>query len=176
MHQNIDHQPALAGFYCGEPMATHIYSEIFLHATWHTNENARILVADVESYVHQYIRSRCFDTAGVFFHGVGGIDDHIHLIVQIEPHVVISDFIGELKGASAHETNRHMGRKILSWQRGYGVVSFGRRNLPWVKEYVANQREHHRKASIFPRLESSCGESPAEAGCKEDPADYGSPI
>lgn len=154
-------------------MSRHVYSEIYLHITWHTDENVRILQGDIETYVHQFIRNRCRDTAGVFFHAIGGTDDHIHLAIQIEPHIVLSDFIGELKGACSHETNRHSGSKILSWQRGYGVVSFGRRNLPWVQEYIQNQREHHRQGSIFARLE---GESPAEAGCQESEADYGSPI
>lgn len=33
-------------------------------------------------------------------------------------------------------------RGTLAWQTGYGVVSFGKRNLPWVVDYIRNQREH----------------------------------
>ena len=29
---------------------------------------------------------------------------------------------------------------MLEWQAGYGVVSFGTKNLEWVKAYVRNQR------------------------------------
>jgi hypothetical protein len=49
--------------------------------------------------------------------------------------------------------NRRTGRKALEWQRGYGVVSFGRAHLDWVLKYIANQREHHRAGKIESRLE-----------------------
>ena len=73
----------------------------------------------------------------------------------IEPFVTISDLVQELKGASAHEVNRRLGRKVLQWQRGYGVVSFGRGNLDWVLEYIRRQREHHAAGRVRERLEAS---------------------
>jgi hypothetical protein len=43
--------------------------------------------------------------------------------------------------------------KVLQWQSGYGVVSFGTGDLPWVKAYIADQKEHHRVGKIADRLE-----------------------
>jgi hypothetical protein len=43
--------------------------------------------------------------------------------------------------------------KTLQWQVGYGVVSFGTRDLPWVRAYIQNQREHHAHGEIHERLE-----------------------
>jgi putative transposase len=45
--------------------------------------------------------------------------------------------------------NRH----LLDWQDGYGVVSFGTKDLPWIVEYIQNQKEHHAKGTIRDRLE-----------------------
>jgi hypothetical protein len=42
---------------------------------------------------------------------------------------------------------------VLEWQRGYGVVSFGTRNLHWARAYVENQREHHARGTLQERLE-----------------------
>jgi hypothetical protein len=51
------------------------------------------------------------------------------------------------------------------WQGGYGVVSFGTRDLPWVVAYIENQREHHARGTIHERLERvEKMESVAEAG------------
>ena len=56
------------------------------------------------------------------------------------------------------------GRKLLEWQTGYGVVSFGTRDLEWVKAYVRNQKEHHANCEVFDRLERiTSGEKEAEA-------------
>ena len=66
----------------------------------------------------------------------------------------ISRWIGELKGASAHYVNhRIVNRKMLEWQTGYGVVSFGSKDLDWVVKYISNQKQHHRTNRIYDRLE-----------------------
>jgi REP element-mobilizing transposase RayT len=149
-------------------MPGHVFSQIQLHFNWHTDGNATVLTSDVERFVHTYIQNRCKTTGGVFFHEVGGTDDHIHLAVRIEPVVNIAKFIGDLKGSCAFETNKHFCRKLLEWQRGYGVVSFSTRHLKWVVDYIRNQREHHKNGTSREALEITMPEGapnkPAEAG------------
>jgi REP element-mobilizing transposase RayT len=65
------------------------------------------------------------------------------LCISIVQTITISEFIGQLKGYSAHEINHKFGGKLLEWQTGYGVVSFGTGDLQWVKGYILNQRERH---------------------------------
>jgi putative transposase len=43
---------------------------------------------------------------------------------------------------------------LLEWQNGYGIVSFGTKDLKWVVNYVLNQKEHHKTNKTFARLES----------------------
>ncbi len=45
------------------------------------------------------------------------------------------------------------GRSSLNWQRGYGVVSFAKRNLPGLLKYVTCQKEHHKAGTVRPTLE-----------------------
>jgi putative transposase len=74
--------------------------------------------------------------------------------VTVPPTLLVSDWIGELKGASAHYVNHTLAnRKVIEWQTGYGVVSFGAKAMPWVIRYVENQREHHAKRTTHERLE-----------------------
>jgi putative transposase len=134
-------------------MSQNYYAEINLHITWHTKDSAPLLVPQVEALVHHYLRGRCMNTPSVFIHEIGGIETHVHLAVSIAPTVLISDFIGQLKGSSSHEANQKLGRKVLEWQAGYGVVSFGSRDLKWVKEYIRNQRDRHARANVEDRLE-----------------------
>ena len=162
---------SLAGFSRLEKasaMASHVYSEIFLHANWHTDLDDPMLKPEIEEFAHRYITNRCRQTKGVFIHGIGGTETHVHIAIQIEPFVLISELLGELKGSSTYETNKHFARKLLAWQRGYGVVSFGKKQLPWVLDYIAHQKEHHAKGTTEERLErtepDAEPESPAEAG------------
>jgi REP element-mobilizing transposase RayT len=134
-------------------MARNYYSEINLHLTWHTKESAGLLTSQIAAVVHHYLRGRCISTPGVFIHEIGGIETHVHLCVTIPPTLLISEWVGQLKGSSSHEANQQFGRGALEWQAGYGVVSFGTKDLGWVKEYVRNQPEHHLGGRTVDRLE-----------------------
>jgi REP element-mobilizing transposase RayT len=134
-------------------MAGHVYHEIYLHITWHTKDDSPLLTPQFELVVHEVLRNRCHETKGVYFHGINGTTTHIHLAVNIEPHVTISELVGELKGFSSHEVNKRERMKRLEWQRGFGVVSFGKMNLPWVQNYIARQKEHHAAGTLEDRME-----------------------
>jgi REP element-mobilizing transposase RayT len=111
-----------------------------------------VLRDEIETQVHRTLRGQAIDEPGVFLHEIGGTDDHVHLVVTIPPTVLISEWIGQLKGSSSHYINHHVAnRKALEWQSKYGVVSFGTKDLPWVVEYVRGQREHHAKGKTHER-------------------------
>ena len=135
-------------------MSSNAFSEIYLHMTWHTKSHSAILRGSVEKRVHGFLRARMAATPGVFFFEIGGIEDHVHVAVRIGPSLRISDWIGELKGSSTHYLNRCLRRRIpFAWQSGYGAVSFGKKDLPFVVDYIQRQKEHHRRGQIFDRLE-----------------------
>ncbi len=151
-------------------MSSHVYHEIFLHFNWHTKGDLPLLTGELETLAHAELMGKCRRIKGAYLLGLGGTDTHVHLALSIEPFVTISDPVQELKGACSFEVNRRMNRKALEWQRGYGVVSFGKTHLDWVLDYVHRQREHHANGRIQARLEvcdsqqESSEPSPAQAG------------
>jgi putative transposase len=134
-------------------MSAHVFHEIYLHLNWHVKDDQPTLGEPIEAAVHRFLSDRCRKMKGVYLHGIGGTDTHVHLAVNIEPFVTISDMVKDLKGGSSHDANTHFGEKLLYWQRGYGVVSFGKKNLPWVLDYIARQKEHHARGTVYDRLE-----------------------
>jgi putative transposase len=151
-------------------MSRNYYSEINLPVTWHTKESAPLLVPKIESIVHHCLRGRCIDTPGVYIHEIGGIETHVHLCFSVAPTITVSEFIGQLKGSSSYHANQKLANKCVEWQAGYGVVSFGTRDLEWVKEYVRNQRERHARGQTQDRLERiTAVETEAKADQREAP-------
>lgn len=136
-------------------MSRNYYSEINLHIVWHAKNSLPLLTPDIEPLAHRYLKKRIVETPGAFVHEIGGIETHVHVVVTVPPTLLISEFIGQLKGGSSHDVNQALGRrqKELQWQAGYGVVSFGTRDLAWVVDYVRNQREHHARGAVQERLE-----------------------
>jgi putative transposase len=111
------------------------------------------------------------NTPGAFVHEVGGIETHVHVCFSIIPTIRLSELIGQMKGVSSHDVNQRLGRgrKLLEWQHGYGIVSFGSKDLEWVKAYVRNQRRHHSEGTAHERLERTSSDTEAEAGHREAP-------
>ena len=146
-------------------MSKNYYAEINLHLTWHTKLNMPVLTGRVETLTHQFLRQKLINIPGAFIHEIGGTDDHIHLAISIAPTILISDMVGKLIGASSHDVNQRLGsgRKILEWQPGYGVVSFGSKDLEWVKSYVRDQRLHHAQGNVHDRLERITSDEESEA-------------
>ena len=114
-----------------------------------------MLTAQVEPVTYRIIRERLLKTPDVFVHEIRGTETHVHAAVTIPPTLKISEFVGQIKGASSHDVNQHFALrgKVLEWQAGYGVVSFGTKDIPWVKEYIRSQRSHHATGKIIDRLE-----------------------
>ena len=76
---------------------------------------------------------------------VGGVADHVHLLVTLRQQPVLADVLREIKSSSsawAHETFPAATR--LWWQAGYGAFTVSHSGLNAVREYVLNQEAHHR--------------------------------
>jgi REP element-mobilizing transposase RayT len=110
-------------------MAAHVFHEIYLHLTWHTKDDVPLITAELEPLVHEVLTGRCHQTKGVYLHAINGTSTHVHLAINVEPSIAVSELIGELKGYSSHEVNKQQRMKRLEWQRGFGVVSFGKKKF-----------------------------------------------
>jgi len=153
-------------------MSRNYYSEINMHFVWHTKLSWPMLTPEIELATHRHLKQKLVNLPGAFVHEIGGTENHVHLAVTLTPTLLISDLIGQVKGASSHEVNQVLGRgrKVLEWQTGYGVVSFGTKDLEWVISYIRNQREHHAKRTFQERLERiTADESQAQALQREAP-------
>ena len=135
-------------------MSKDVYHEILLHVTWHTKESRRLICTSMEPHLHGLVRAKAIEAGGVYVHQVGGTGNHVHLAARVPPTLLISEWIGRIKGAASHDINAMDRWACLSWQSGYGVVTFGAKDLAWVVDYVRNQKEHHRMGKVFDRLES----------------------
>ena len=129
------------------------YWQLYYHIVWATKNRELLITPDLEPALHNYLRGKIISLGGVF-HAVGGMDEHVHVVTSISPKIAVANFVGQLKGASAHWVNHNNAfNSALYWQDGYGVFSFGQKALPRVVAYVLNQREHHTKNDLWLALE-----------------------
>jgi putative transposase len=129
------------------------YWRLFYHITWGTKNREPLIQLEFETSLHNVIAAKAAGL-GALVHAVGGVEDHIHLVVSIPPSIAISHFIGQVKGNSSHFVNQELSLPYhFSWQNEYGVVSFGGKQLDMVVKYTKNQRQHHLEGTFIPVLE-----------------------
>ena len=75
---------------------------------------------------------------------VGGVEDHVHLLVALSRTVCVADLVKKLK-TSSHGWLESKGQPSFEWQAGYGAFSVSKELLPTVSVYIKNQEEHHKK-------------------------------
>ena len=76
---------------------------------------------------------------------VGGMDDHIHLLIMAPPTLSPSKMLQLVKGRSSkwiHDTFPQM--QDFAWQDGYVVFTVTKSQIPDIIRYIQGQGEHHR--------------------------------
>lgn len=135
---------------------------LYYHLVWATKERQPLITPDKESELYSYIISKA-DVLGSIVHAIGGIENHIHLVVSIPPSLSIAEFVKNIKGSSAHHLNHGLfdSCPTFSWQRGYGVFSLGGKQLAQTVDYVRNQKAHHMQGTTVASLERDSYEDDA---------------
>jgi REP element-mobilizing transposase RayT len=86
---------------------------------------------------------------------VGGMADHVHLLLSIPATLSISKGMQLIKGNSSkwvHETFPQL--RQFSWQEGYGAFSVGVSGVADTIHYIESQEEHHRVRSFREEFEA----------------------
>jgi REP element-mobilizing transposase RayT len=84
---------------------------------------------------------------------IGGIEDHIHVLLSIPPPLSLSKAIQLLKGNSSkwiHDSFPE--HQDFQWQEGYGAFSIGISGIPETTAYINSQAAHHKTRSYADEL------------------------
>lgn len=131
-------------------------SNVSLHVVFSTKQRRPWLETYVDEELHKYLATIC-KTLGCPSHAVGGADDHVHVACSLSRTVTISKLVQELKQDSS-KWIKTKGERLadFAWQNGYGAFSVGQSQLPDLRNYIANQREHHRRVSFQDEYRRIC--------------------
>lgn len=133
------------------------------HLVWATDERQPLINAASAAVIWRTVYGKAKELA-VIVHAVGGMADHVHLVVSVPPQLALAECVRQLKGASSHAVNLDgPAATRFRWQAGYGALSVGGRSLPDVVAYVRHQGAHHRNGSTLAVYErtAECEDGPA---------------
>ncbi|MFN7946371.1 MAG: IS200/IS605 family transposase [Blastocatellia bacterium] len=124
------------------------YSSLYYHLIFSTKNRAAWLKAEIEPRVWEYIGGIARQNKMTALQ-IGGIEDHLHVLVMAPPVFSPGKIAQLLKGGSSLWIHtEYPALRNFAWQDGYGAFTVSKSNLPDVIRYIQNQREHHRKRTF----------------------------
>lgn len=127
------------------------YSAIYLHIIFATKRRQAWLGDDIRERVHALLGGIVRDLNGTAL-AVGGVEDHVHLLIKWRTDETIATLMREVKSRSSRWIHEELGVGEFAWQEGYSVFSVSRSGVEEVRSYIARQEEHHRVRSFKEEL------------------------
>jgi len=75
---------------------------------------------------------------------IGGVSDHVHLLIGLRATHRLADVLRELKAVSSGWVHNEIGLPAFAWQEGYGAFTVSASQRAALRRYIERQEEHHR--------------------------------
>jgi REP-associated tyrosine transposase len=123
------------------------YLSLHYHLVFGTKNREPYIESRWRSRLHEYLAGTIAGLGGLP-QGIGGVADHVHLLVGLKATHCLADVLRELKKASSVWVHEKIGAKSFAWQEGYAAFTVSVTARDSVRQYIANQEEHHRAKSF----------------------------
>ena len=136
----------------------HSLVSILVHVVFATKERRKLITPELESRLWSYLgglargnRMRALK--------VGGVSDHLHLLISLPASLSIGRGVQLLKGHSSKWVSSNFpSHGMFEWQKGYAAFSVSEASVESTIAYIENQAEHHRQLSFKEELEAILAE------------------
>jgi putative transposase len=122
---------------------SHSYCANYIHVVFSTKDRKPNIVEKQRMWKYA---SAIATRLGVSTVAIGGMDDHLHILLALPADVTLAKVINAIKVNSS----RWMKSQVPSfaWQRGYAAFSVSASNVSVVVAYIEDQERHHAKRNF----------------------------
>jgi len=126
----------------------HTYSSLLTHIVYSTKDRKPLIDAALESRLFPYLGGIVRQLDGTLY-AVNGVEDHIHMLVQMHPSVSVAELVRKIKSNSSRWIRESfVDRSQFAWQRGYGAFTVSKSRVGRVVAYIEEQKSHHEQRSF----------------------------
>ena len=126
----------------------HSYTSNLTHCVWSTKERLKVIDSEMRPRLWAFVGGIARQN-GMRALAVGGIEDHVHVLLSLPANMSVSKAVQLIKGGSSkwvHETFPM--RRTFAWQEGYGAFSVSVSHVDATVAYILAQEEHHKKRTF----------------------------
>jgi REP element-mobilizing transposase RayT len=123
-------------------------ASILIHLVFSTKNREPLIAPEIEPDLYAYLGSVFRDMHCPLLEG-NGMPDHVHLLFQLARTVTVADLVEEAKKSSS-KWLKTKGQRFAGfyWQTGYGAFSIGESGVADLRQYIRNQKAHHKARSF----------------------------
>ena len=125
------------------------YTQIYIHYVFAVQNRLSLIQPKWKNDLYKYITG-IVEQQGHKLLQIGGMSDHVHVLVSMNPKQSPSDLMFHVKRSTSLWINEN--RFVIgkfSWQEGFGAFSYGKSQIPNVVNYIENQEIHHKKRNFM---------------------------
>ena len=124
------------------------YTQLFVHLVFAVQNRQALISETWKDELYKYITG-IISNKGHKILSIGGVSDHIHILIGVIPDQSISSLVADIKRSSSLWINeKRLTTGKFAWQEGFGAFSYGKSQVHAVCEYIENQEEHHKNQSF----------------------------
>jgi REP element-mobilizing transposase RayT len=124
------------------------FTSLHFHIVFSTKNRERWLDAKMEEEIWRYLGGIC-RAHKIKALQIGGVEDHVHLLLGLPPTLALSNVVKRIKGESSKWlSSEKKDMAGFAWQEGYGAFTIGKSQVPDTIADIQDQRKHHRKVTF----------------------------
>ena len=127
---------------------------LFVHVICAVQGREKLLAKPVRRVLFAHMQKEG-EEKGLRILEVNGVEDHIHLLIQLMPAQNLAQVVRSIKAASSDWMNEN---KLLTttfeWEENYYALSVSPSSVKQVKDFIGKQEEHHTVKDLDAELEA----------------------
>ena len=113
---------------------SHTFTKNHQHIIFSTAKRRKLIEKEFQPKLWAYMAGICRNH-GIFVRTIGGVEDHIHMLIELPPTIAVAEAVREIKSNSSKWVNA-LGRRF-GWQKGYAAFSVSASNIGAVEFLIS---------------------------------------
>ena len=127
---------------------SHSYICCLVHVVFSTAQRRPLISEQIRDRLHAYLGGIAREN-GMAAIAVGGVADHVHILLSLPRTNSVAKAVQLLKGGSSKWLNDNFtGPGQFAWQEGYGAFSIGISQREKTVAYIKSQADHHKRITF----------------------------
>lgn len=126
---------------------------LFVHVIWSVARREPLLSKPVRRVLFTHMQ-REGEEKGLKIISAGGVEDHVHCLLQLMPAQNLAQVVKSIRAASADWVNDNkLLTAVFGWEEGYMAYSVSPSGVRQVVDFIDKQEEYHRSKTLENELE-----------------------